>query len=268
MPIATAPAGPWALFRRLFVQHLVKSGYAKTADGLQIATSFQPALWDDPVYGTWLGWQRVANNIPVWGWSYRRSTGNRVTDAYLQFLANLDPGGGRQKTDRKAARTRRLLATVLTARDQGQDLVAEFRRAGAVSAERLGPGARHKQLVPLDARAVAARARRIETLSAAVEERSRRAGGASKLLGKAMLAYNNPAFQSTLVDDNGASGQFRNWSMKPDLSEFLQRARAGRAEKLDISIASRQEHAVAVSRLRSPPRSSTQRARARTSRSA
>ena len=83
-------ATPWMMYRHELISYL-SGGRPNDPkyQGLQIVPVSLDLLWDDPDYGTFLAWS-FANNIPLWGDTYQESSGNRVEDAYFQFLTNID----------------------------------------------------------------------------------------------------------------------------------------------------------------------------------
>jgi hypothetical protein len=215
--LAAELPGPWRAYRHSFVKALRERGDIGDAAGLQIARDFQPALWDNPTYGEWLAWESVANIIPAWGATYVRSSGNRVTDAIQQFLTNLDvPGTGGRSALRSAPDTHGALSAAME---------AERRlKAGLAVATALG-GAEAVSRV----QTLAATRDRIWTLSQQLVREREAEGGDRLLVAKALLAFNNPAYQVELTDDHGGRLPYRSWMVRPALSAFLSDARAGRA---------------------------------------
>ena len=235
------PAEPWESYRRYFVEHFVEPGDAVSGGGLQICTELSPALWDDPIYGTWLGWELVANNIPVWGWSYAPSSGNRVTDAYRQFLMNVDPvepGSGSAAVLSFNA-LRESLASAFESREADRGKASTAWASVAPTGKQFDRSSFHLWFdrdFGAEARSLASR---IDSLTESLRKESRKVGKNGQLIAEALLAYNNPAYQAELVDNNGGRGRYHRWSLSPGLADFLARAKAGTAQSLNIHLSSR-----------------------------
>jgi hypothetical protein len=211
---------PWEAYRLSFVGALQERGDIKDESGLQIATDFQPALWDNATYGEWLAWESVANVIPAWGATYIRSAGNRVTDALQQFLTNLDVSGTQERSPLRATSDTR--GTLITAMEDERRL-----RSGLSAAKVLQTPAPSKSS---QARTLAAMRDRIWSLSQQLVREAETSGGDELVVAKALLAFNNPAYQKELTDDHGARLPYRSWTVRPSLSAFLADARAGRRD--------------------------------------
>jgi hypothetical protein len=218
--LAAELTGPSDAYRQGFVKALRGRGDIENAAGLQIATDFQPALWDNPTYGEWLAWEGVANIIPAWGATYVRSAGNRVTDAPQQFLTNLDVSGTAERSALRAARD--TLGALRTAMEDERRL-----RAGLAAATARG-SADQVRAGPI--RTVAAARDKIWSLSQRLVRESETEGGDRLVVAKALLAFNNPAYQAELTDDHGGRLPYRTWSVRPSLSEFLADAKAGKLD--------------------------------------
>jgi hypothetical protein len=235
--ISTLPSSPWQQYREFFVKFLRDANDQQDPLGLQLATTPYPALWDNPTYGPWLVRQQVANNIPSWGSFYFPSVGSRVTDAYMQFMFNVEPQGSDDTVASGQARaSRAALSSHLSQREELRQRSAQAWQKQASAVERFSPAAfaRWSQSSPHRA-ALDGLETSITTLSGQLLQQSRRAGTDSLVLAQAIARFTNPEYQEELVDDNGYRSSYPSWAVNPDLSAFIAAAEAGKAPQLDFA---------------------------------
>ncbi|HAA27163.1 MAG TPA: hypothetical protein DCE56_05115 [Cyanobacteria bacterium UBA8553] len=235
-------ATPWMMYRHELISYL-SGGRPNDPkyQGLQIVPVSLDLLWDDPDYGTFLAWS-FANNIPLWGDTYQESSGNRVEDAYFQFLTNIDApatnpqfGEAAKKDAEKMAAIKKKIDDTMKARGKAwkefneaqEDLPPEEQISyKAWYAENYGP-----QISTLQSQ--------FDVAAAQFVSNSNKAGGGYQLLGQALNNYNNDAFKKELKDQTGATLRYRTWTLVPELSKWIAEAKTGAAKKLSLTINTR-----------------------------
>jgi hypothetical protein len=229
---------PWAMLQAELLRFLSATGNPAQFNGLQIVPVPSDALWDNPNWGTWLGFE-TANNIPSWGPVYKPSAGNRVTDAYFAFLTNIDAPA----QDNDAATQVKGLGAQLTAAleqitNAQQQLVLVW-KAFSEAQQLLPPQLRQdfndwfaqngtQVLAPLE--------NTYQNLVALWVVAANRAGGGYASLGQAMTDYNNATFQVRATDTNGTMLSYRTWNLIPRLADFISMAEAGQGTALSLQI--------------------------------
>jgi len=235
-------ATPWMMFRNELSRFLLGDaggGDLTVFKGLQTDTGVLPATWDNPKFGKWLGFQ-TADEIPIWGPVYRPSPGNRVTDQYHNFITNIDAPDA---TDQAAAdKARELRGSLNDLQKQVSETRLRIGPAWAIfnaSQQGIPPDFQltFEQWFAIDFGA------QLSTLQADYDNvagqwaiAANQAGGGYQALGQALQDYNNPAFQTKATDNNGATLDYRSWSLLPPLEDFVAEAKAGQGSALQIDI--------------------------------
>jgi hypothetical protein len=238
--VSAANATPWEMLRNEFESFLSGQGGGESLAGLQMVTTPMDAVWDNATYGTWLAWETWANNIPVWGPTYQPSAGNRVTDAYIQVLNNIDvPDVADPEAKKKADLLRqemdKLNDEIGTLQDQlgaawmkfdaGQKGLPPNRRTTFDTWYAQHYGAK-----------IAGLTTQMNGLMGDFASASNKAGGGYQSVGQAILNFNNPAFQMPETDQSGAQLSYRTWSLQPELKDWIAEAKQGKVSTLSLTI--------------------------------
>jgi len=228
---------PWMMFRNELASFLLGGGDPGQFSGLQIDTGLQPALWDDPQFGTWLSFQ-TADQIPLWGPTYRPSPSS-IEEAYHSFITNIDAPAQDQGA---ADRAKELSDKLFQAKKDYTDYFKTIGPSWAtfnLAQQGLPPDFQlsFEQWFALDPGPhLSVLQAQYDNIAADWVAASNKAGGGFQTLAQALLDFDNLAFQIDATDNFGAKLKHRVWTLLPDLGQFIAEAEAGNGTALEITI--------------------------------
>ncbi len=209
--------------------------------GLQIVAAPFDALWDNPDYGEWLGFE-TANNIPLWEAVYQPSVGNWITDAYFAFLTNIDASAQNNDAANLVKALGQQLAAALDGINKAYQQLSDAWKIFNTAQQFLPPELRQS----FDdwfgqnwGQTINNLENGFNNLVTQWVAAANQAGGEYTTLGQAMQDYNNPAFQVEAKDTNGIKLSYRTWNLVPRLTDFIQEAQAGQGTSLNLQINAR-----------------------------
>jgi hypothetical protein len=229
----TDNTAPWVMLQTELINFLGGTGDPTQFSGLQMVLTPFYALWDNPIWGLWQGFE-IADTIPAWGPVYKPSSDHRVTNAYFLFLNSIDAPAQDKDASNQVKQLREPMSTSLdNIQKVRKQLVTEWKNFNVSQPGQQQFNQWFTQNWEQKLNEVEGNYERIATQWIVA---ANKAGGGYPLLAAALSDYDNPTFQIQATDNFGAILPYRTWSLQPRLADFIALAQAEQGTMLTLQI--------------------------------